>query len=51
VIKARSVRWAEHLTRSKEKRNAHTVLEEGEPEGKALGKPRRRWEENIKMDN
>jgi len=43
VIKSRTVRWAEHLTRRKEKRNAYAVLGEEEPAGKTLGKPRRRW--------
>jgi hypothetical protein len=45
------MRWAEHVARREGKRNAYTVLGEGEPEGKTLGKPRRRWEDNIKVDN
>jgi hypothetical protein len=50
VIKSRSIRWAEHVARRKEKRNAYTILGEGESEGKTLGKPRRRWEDNIKVN-
>jgi hypothetical protein len=38
------------LSTTGEKRNAYRVLV-GKPEGKrTLGRPRRRWEENIKMD-
>ncbi|KAJ4444087.1 hypothetical protein ANN_05876 [Periplaneta americana] len=49
-IKSRSLRWAEHVARMGESRNAYRVLV-GRPEGKRpLGRPRRRWEDNIKMD-
>jgi hypothetical protein len=51
VIKSRPSRWAEHVARRKEKRNAYVVLGEGESEEKTLGKPKRRWEVNIKVDN
>jgi hypothetical protein len=44
------MRWAGHVARTKEKRNAYTVLGEAEPEGKTLWKPRGRWEDNIKVD-
>jgi hypothetical protein len=44
------VRWAEHVARMGEKRNAYRILV-GKPEGKRpLGRPRRRWVDNIKMD-
>ncbi|KAJ4452188.1 hypothetical protein ANN_03706 [Periplaneta americana] len=44
------LRWAVHVARMGESRNAYRVLV-GRPEGKRpLGKPRRRWEDNIKMD-
>ena len=50
VIKSRRMRWAGHVTRVKEGRGVHKVLV-GKPEGKrTLGRPRRRWEDNIKMD-
>ncbi|KAJ4445879.1 hypothetical protein ANN_12564 [Periplaneta americana] len=49
-IKSRRLRWAGHVARMGESRNAHRVLV-GRPEGKRpLGRPRRRWEDNIKMD-
>ncbi|KAJ4449179.1 hypothetical protein ANN_00575 [Periplaneta americana] len=49
-IKSRRLRWAEHVARMGESRNAYRVLV-GRPEGKRpLGRPRRRWEDNIKMD-
>ena len=50
VIKSRRMRWAGHVARMEEGRGVHKVLV-GKPEGKrALGRPRRRWEDNIKMD-
>ncbi|KAJ4446495.1 hypothetical protein ANN_13191 [Periplaneta americana] len=49
-IKSRRLRWAGHVARMGESRNAHRVLV-GRPEGKRpLGRWRRRWEDNIKMD-
>ena len=50
VIKSRRLRWAGHVARMEEGRDAHKVLV-GRPEGKRpLGRPRSRWEDNIKMD-
>jgi hypothetical protein len=50
VIKSRRMRWAGHVARMGEGRGAYRVLV-GRPEGKRpLGRPRRRWEYNIKMD-
>ena len=44
------MRWAGHVARMREDRSVHRVLV-GKPEGKRLlGRPRRRWEDNIKMD-
>ncbi|KAJ4445891.1 hypothetical protein ANN_12577 [Periplaneta americana] len=49
-IKSRRSRWAGHVVRMGESRNAYRVLV-GRPEGKTLlGRPRHRWEENIEMD-
>ncbi|KAJ4431945.1 hypothetical protein ANN_20554, partial [Periplaneta americana] len=49
-IKSRRLRWAGHVALMGESRNAYRVLV-GRPEGKRpLGRPRRRWEDNIKMD-
>jgi len=50
VVKSRRMRWAGHVARMGEDRVVHRVLV-GKPEGKrSLGRPRRRWEDNIKMD-
>jgi len=50
VIKSRKMRWAGHVARIGGRRCVYRVLM-GEPEGKSpLGRPRRRWEDNIKMD-
>jgi hypothetical protein len=49
-IKSRRIRWAGNVARMGEGRNVYRVLV-GEPEGKRpLGRPRRRWEDGIKMD-
>jgi len=43
------MRWVGHVARMGEERSEHRVLV-GKPEGKrTLGRPRRRWEDNIKM--
>jgi hypothetical protein len=50
VIKSRRMRWAGHVACMGEKRVAYRILV-GRPEGRrSLGRPRRRWEDNIKMD-
>ena len=50
VVKSRRMRWAGHVVRMEEGRGVHRVLV-GKPEGKRpLGRPRRRWEDNIRMD-
>ena len=50
VLKSRRMRWAGHVARMGERRGVYRVLV-GKPKGKRpLGKPRRRWEDNIKMD-
>jgi hypothetical protein len=50
VIISRRMRWAGHVARMGEGRDAYRVLV-GRPEGKRpLGRPRRRWEGNIQMD-
>jgi hypothetical protein len=50
IIKSRRMRWAGYVARIREKRNAYKILV-GKPEGKRpLGRPRRRWENNIDMD-
>jgi hypothetical protein len=50
IIKSRRMRWAGHVACMGEKRNAYRILV-GKPEGKRpLGRPRCRWEDNIRMD-
>ena len=50
VGKSRRMRWAGHVARMGEGRGVHRVLV-GKPEGKRpMGRPRRSWENNIKMD-
>jgi hypothetical protein len=41
MIKSRRMRWAGHVARKGEKRNAYRIL---------VGRPRRRWMNNIKID-
>jgi hypothetical protein len=50
VIKSRRMRWVGHVARMGERRGVYRVLV-GRPEGKRpLGRPRRRWEDNIKIE-
>jgi len=50
VITSRRMRWAGHVACVGERRGAYRVLV-GKPEGKRpLGRPRRRWVDNIRMD-
>jgi len=50
VVKSRRMRWAGHVACMGEGRGVHRVLVV-KPEGKRpLGRPRRRWEDNIKMN-
>jgi hypothetical protein len=50
VVKLRRMRWAGHVARMGEERGVHRVLV-GKFEGKrSLGRSRRSWEDNIKMD-
>jgi hypothetical protein len=45
MIKSRRMRWAGHVTRMEEKTNAYRILVESQ-----MGRPRRLWEDNVKMD-
>ena len=50
VIKSRKLRWAGHVGRMEEVRSSFKILT-GTPTGKRpLGRPKRRWEDNIRMD-
>jgi hypothetical protein len=50
VIKSRKNTWAGQVARMREERGAYRILV-GRPDGRRpLGRPRRRWEDNINMD-
>jgi hypothetical protein len=50
IIKSRRMRWAWHVARMGEMRNAYRILV-GKPEGNSpLGRPRSRWVNNIKIE-
>jgi hypothetical protein len=50
MIKSRRMKWAVHEVRMEETRNTYRILV-GKPEGKRpLGRPRRRWVDNGKID-
>jgi hypothetical protein len=48
MIKSRRMRWATHVARMREKRNAYRILMGNPEEKRPLGRPRRRWVDNIK---
>jgi hypothetical protein len=49
-VKSKRMRWAGHVARIGEERKVYKVLV-GKPEGKRpLGRPRRMWEDGIRMD-
>ena len=45
MIKSRRLRWAGHVARMEEGRSAFKILT-----GKPTGRPRRRWEDNIRIE-
>ena len=50
AVKSRRMRWTGHVALMGEGRGVHRVLV-GKPEGKRpLGRPKRRWEDNIRMN-
>jgi len=50
VIKSRRMRWAGHVARMGEERGVYRVLLGKPEERRPLGRPRRRWVDNIRMD-
>jgi hypothetical protein len=50
MIRSRRVKWAGHVVGMGEKRNAYRVLVRKLEGKRPLGRSRRRWEDNIKMD-
>jgi hypothetical protein len=50
IIKSRRMRWAGHVARIGEKRNAHRLLVRTPERNRPLGRPKHRWVDNIGMD-
>ena len=50
VIKSRRLRWAGHAARMEKGRSAFNILTGTPTENIPLGRPRCRWEDNIRMD-
>ena len=50
VIKSRRIRWAGYVARMEESRSAFKILTGKPTEKRPLRRPRRRWEDNIRMD-
>jgi hypothetical protein len=50
MIKSRRTRWAGHVARMGAKRNTYRILVGKSEERRPMGRPRRRWVDNIKMD-
>jgi hypothetical protein len=50
VFKSRRLKWASHVARMGERRVAYRVLVRKHEGRRQLGRPRRRWEDNVKMD-
>ena len=50
IIKLKRLRWADHVARMGEERGAYRIVV-GKPDGKRpVGRPRRRWRDNVEMD-
>ena len=50
MVKSRRLRWAGHVARIEESRSAFKILTGTPTEKRPLGRPRRRWEDYIRMD-
>ena len=50
MTKSRRLRWAGHVARMEEGRSAFKILTGKRTAKRSLGMPRRRWEDNIRMD-
>ena len=50
MIRSRRLRWAGHVARMEEGRSAFKMLTVTPAGKRHLGRPRRRWEDNIRMD-
>jgi hypothetical protein len=50
VVKSRRMRWTGHVARMGEDRGVHRAMVEKAVGKRPLGRPKRRWEDNIKVD-
>jgi hypothetical protein len=50
VNKSRRMRWVGHVARMGDRRGVYRALVEGPERRRPFGRPRRKWENNIKMD-
>jgi hypothetical protein len=50
-IEKRRMKWTGHAARMGQKRNAYRIFVTKPEDKKPLGRPRRRWEDNIKTDH
>jgi hypothetical protein len=50
MTKSRRMRWTEHVARMGEKRNAYRILVGKSERKRPLGKSKRRWKDNVRMD-
>jgi hypothetical protein len=50
MIKSKSRRWVGHALRMGDKRNAYRMLVGKPEENRPIGRPRRRWEDNVRTD-
>ena len=50
VIRSKRLRWVGHVARMDEGRSSFKILTGNRTEKRPLGRPRRRWEDNIRMD-
>ena len=50
MIKSRKIGWAGQVARLGKRRGVYRVLVRKREEKRSLGRPRRRWEDNIKID-
>ena len=48
-IKSSRLRWAVHVARMEEGRNAFKILTNTSKGKRPLGRPRRRWKENVRI--
>ena len=50
LYKTRKLRWAGHVARMEESMSAFKILTSKSTQNRPLGRPRRRWEDNIRLN-